>query len=153
MKNIQIVFFLCCFLLISFTSCNNSEVQQIQSQLSAAQEQISSLQEQLAQAKRQLAAEESSPPEASPENEDITFQQLKEDLIHRTDLIPVEAQLGGTFRYYEDTIKLLENHYVYAYAEDGHISVDMFLKYADQGDGVINWTLVAYDAGGGMTLN
>ena len=76
-------------------------------------------------------------------------EALREDLISRTDLIPVEAVLGGTMRYYPDEIVLFGENYAYAYAEDGHVSVEMIFSYIQTDDGAVDWQLELYNTGNG----
>ena len=74
---------------------------------------------------------------------------LLADLEQKPELIPIEAELGGTMRYYPDTFSLFGDRYAYIYAEDGHNAVEMMLEYVKTDDGAVAWTLCAYNAGGG----
>ena len=81
---------------------------------------------------------------------DALRRQVQESLLARTDLIPVEAALGGTMRYFPGEAKLLGTDLAYAYAEDGHNAVEMLLRCT--GGPAYDWALIAYDAGGGWQL-
>lgn len=68
--------------------------------------------------------------------------QLKEDLVNRDDLIPVEGVLGGTMRVYStDQIRILPGRYVFAVFEDGHIQGNLILQYEVK-DGQISWKII-----------
>ena len=84
------------------------------------------------------------------EEADPAKAEKLESLLARTDLIPVEAALGGTMRYFPGEAKLLGTDLAYAYAEDGHNAVEMLLRCT--GGPAYDWTLIAYDAGGGWQL-
>jgi len=82
------------------------------------------------------------------------FQQnVRQDLINRPDLIPVQdgpggATLGGTFRFLIEDNIFVSFPYVFAVAEDGHTNVFMLFSFEVELDGGIVWELVAYDVGG-----
>lgn len=70
------------------------------------------------------------------------ISQLKEDLVNRNNLIPVEGVLGGTMRIYStDQIRILPGRYVYAVFEDGHIQGNLILQYEVK-DGQISWKII-----------
>jgi hypothetical protein len=70
------------------------------------------------------------------------IQDLKNDLIERSELIQYDGVLGGTMRILtHDSIALLHGGWVYAVFEDGHISGGMLLEYSVQ-NGVINWKIL-----------
>lgn len=70
------------------------------------------------------------------------ISQLKEDLVNRDDLIPVEGILGGTMRIYStDQIRILPGRYVFAVFEDGHIQGNLILQYEVK-DGQISWKII-----------
>lgn len=75
----------------------------------------------------------------------ISISDLKQDLLRHTELIPFKGVLGGTPHYFGDTFRCLPGHYVYIYAEDGHICADMILSYDMKKDKSISWKLVAYN--------
>ena len=64
--------------------------------------------------------------------------QLRESLIGRTDLIPYPGELGGTMRFEEDSIVLLDPPYAFATFEDGHVQGSMLLQY-QVSSGKIDW--------------
>lgn len=107
------------------------------SQLSVAIEERDTLQAQLDKLQEQQPAD-------SAES-----AALLADLAQKPELIPIEAELGGTMRYYPDTFSLFGDRYAYIYAEDGHNAVEMMLEYEKTDDGAVAWTLRAYNAGGG----
>ncbi|MGI5966351.1 hypothetical protein [Anaerotruncus rubiinfantis] len=98
---------------------------------------------------QELAAAAEEPPSQLEEADPAKAEKL-ESLLARTDLIPVEAALGGTMRYFPGEAKLLGTDLAYAYAEDGHNAVEMLLRCT--GGPAYDWTLIAYDAGGGWQL-
>lgn len=106
-------------------------------QLSAALEENDILQAQLAELREKQPAD-------SAES-----AALLADLEQKPELIPIEAELGGTMRYYPDTFSLFGDRYAYIYAEDGHNAVEMMLEYRKTDDGAIAWALCAYNAGSG----
>lgn len=61
------------------------------------------------------------------------------DLLKHPELIPYEGILGGTMRFYENEIRVLNNKWVYAYFEDGHYSGYMLLEYDVTDNGKISW--------------
>ncbi len=68
---------------------------------------------------------------------------LVEDLLNRPELIPYEGVLGGTMGFYtEDNIRVLDNHWIYAHFEDGHIGGAMLLAYRKRADGQIEWYIL-----------
>lgn len=68
--------------------------------------------------------------------------QLKDDLVNRDDLIPVEGIMGGTMRIYStDQIRILPGRYVFAVFEDGHKQGNIILQYEVK-DGQISWKII-----------
>ncbi|RPI73120.1 MAG: hypothetical protein EHM47_06755 [Ignavibacteriales bacterium] len=65
------------------------------------------------------------------------------DLTEHTKLIPYEGVLGGTMRFYDREIRILNSKWVFAYFEDGHIAGEMLLEYNVDNDGTINWKRIA----------
>lgn len=65
------------------------------------------------------------------------------DLLKHPELIPYEGILGGTMRFYENEIWVLNNKWVYAYFEDGHYSGYMLLEYDVTDNGKISWKKIA----------
>jgi hypothetical protein len=69
-------------------------------------------------------------------------QDLKNDLMERSDLIQFEGVLGGTMRILSpDSIVLLQGGWVFAVFEDGHIAGSMLLEYSVQ-NGIIDWSVL-----------
>ena len=69
-------------------------------------------------------------------------RQLRESLIARADLIPFPGELGGTMRFHEDGIILLEAPYAFATFEDGHNQGSMLLRYEVLPGGQVEWERV-----------
>lgn len=70
------------------------------------------------------------------------INQLKQDLINRIDLIPVEGVFGGTMRIYSpEQIRILPGRYVYAVFEDGHIQGNLILQYEVK-ESQISWKII-----------
>ena len=69
-------------------------------------------------------------------------QQLKQDLMDKSELISFDGILGGTMKIYqEEQIILLPGFYVMAVFEDGHIQGGMLLEY-EVTQGEIKWTVI-----------
>lgn len=86
---------------------------------------------------------------SAPASDDPAITALLDDLAQQTTLIPVQPQLGGTMRIFADLSRLLGDRYAYAYAEDGHVAVDMIFRYRQNEDASVNWQLTMFDAGNG----
>ena len=70
-------------------------------------------------------------------------REIKADLMRHPELIPIPAVLGGQMGFYrEDDIRILDEHWVYAEFEDGHIGGAALLAYRVK-DGHIRWTRLA----------
>lgn len=68
---------------------------------------------------------------------------LKADLARHPELIPVKAVLGGTMGFYRpEGIRILNDRWVCADFEDGHIGGSMLLEYRVEG-GRIRWRRIA----------
>lgn len=74
---------------------------------------------------------------ADPVNDLLT------DLKNHRKLIEQKGVLGGTMKFYESESHVLNNKWVFAYFEDGHVSGNMLLKYEVADDGKITWTKIA----------
>lgn len=71
-------------------------------------------------------------------------EELKSDLMNKSELIPVNPILGGTMHIYsKKDIRILPGGWVYAVFEDGHINGAMILSYTVE-DGSINWDLISH---------
>ena len=65
------------------------------------------------------------------------------DLLRRNDLIPYEGTLGGTMRFAPGTgVRVLNDRWVMASFEDGHVAGNMLLGYAFKHNGSIEWTVI-----------
>lgn len=65
------------------------------------------------------------------------------DLHAHPDLIPFPGVLGGTMGFYDTTqVYVLNDRWVYAYFEDGHISGYGLFQYTVRDSGRISWKLV-----------
>ena len=61
------------------------------------------------------------------------------DLKKHRELIPYKGVLGGTMEFYDREIWILNNKWVFAYFEDGHIGGYLLLEYNISNDGKIEW--------------
>ncbi len=76
-------------------------------------------------------------------NTDRPLEVLQEDLISKPELIPYDPELGGKMGFYEaDKIIILNEKWVYAPFEDGHIGGYMLLNYDIDNEGNIDWDIV-----------
>ncbi len=66
---------------------------------------------------------------------------LKADLVRNAGLIPQEGVLGGTMRFSEDRIQVLNRRWVLAYFEDGHNAGNALLAYNVK-NGKITWKVI-----------
>lgn len=89
-----------------------------------------------------------SPPQQSQSNsEGVESQNLSKklvnDLIKHPELIPHNGVLGGKMGFYrESDIKVLNDKWVFAEFEDGHIGGAMLLEYKVSKDGAITWKVL-----------
>lgn len=68
---------------------------------------------------------------------------LKADLARHRELIPYPGVLGGTMGFYaKDRILVLDDRWVFARFEDGHVGGSLLAEYAVK-DGRITWRRVA----------
>ena len=66
------------------------------------------------------------------------------ELLERTDLIPFEGTLGGRMGFYtRENITVLNDRWVFARFEDGHVQGSMLLEYRITPEGELEWTLLA----------
>lgn len=73
--------------------------------------------------------------------EPISF--LRDRLQDRPDLIPTEAVLGGTMNFYDrEAIHVLNDKWVFATFEDGHIMGQILLGYDIDADLEIEWGVI-----------
>ncbi|OJV64607.1 MAG: hypothetical protein BGO41_13465 [Clostridiales bacterium 38-18] len=67
------------------------------------------------------------------------IQQFLNTLTDHPELIPTEGILGGTMRWYPEMSIVLDDKFVYAYFEDGHISGHAILQYKLLGNSEVEW--------------
>lgn len=67
-------------------------------------------------------------------------RQLRESLIAHADLIPFPGVLGGTMRFEDESIVLLNPPYAFATFDDGHIVGNLLAAYSVEPGGRIVWT-------------
>jgi hypothetical protein len=74
---------------------------------------------------------------------DSTHLELKRDLMSKPDVITVPGVLGGTMRIFsESDIRILNESWVYAQFDDGHIQAAGLFEYTRARDGSIRWKLL-----------
>ncbi len=72
----------------------------------------------------------------NPENDLVT------DLMGRADLIPFDGIAGGTMGFYApENIFIMNDRWVFAYFEDGHIAGNMLLEFTVT-EGEIEWRVL-----------
>lgn len=64
---------------------------------------------------------------------------LKNDLLKKSNLIPVKGTAGGTMAFRD--IRILNDHYALGYFDDGHKGGNMLLKYS-VANGNISWKVL-----------
>ncbi|OGU29293.1 MAG: hypothetical protein A2057_09215 [Ignavibacteria bacterium GWA2_35_9] len=70
-------------------------------------------------------------------------REIIDDLIKHSELIPYKGILGGTMEFYDREIWILNNKWVFAYFEDGHVMGYLLLEYSISDDGKIEWKRIA----------
>jgi hypothetical protein len=70
------------------------------------------------------------------------IKEIISDLTEHPELIPAKGILGGTMRFFESEIYILNNKWVFAYFEDGHIGGYMLLEYNVSDNGEITWNKI-----------
>ncbi|HSP01209.1 MAG TPA: hypothetical protein VLN90_07080 [Thioalkalivibrio sp.] len=68
-------------------------------------------------------------------------EQLREDLLAQPELIPHEPVLGGAMHFLSDSIQVLNDRWVLAIFEDGHIRGQMLLQY-EVAYGNVTWQVM-----------
>lgn len=69
-------------------------------------------------------------------------EELRNDLMKADVKIKRKGVLGGTMGFYmPEAIHILNEQWVMAYFEDGHVAGALFLKY-DINEGIINWEVL-----------
>jgi hypothetical protein len=67
-------------------------------------------------------------------------KDLRDDLVGHAGIINLDAVHGGKMGFYfRDGITILNERWVFAYFEDGHIAGALLLKYEIDPDGKITW--------------
>ena len=86
-----------------------------------------------------------SPGREAPSNREVPPPEIVVDeLLTRPELIPYEGTLGGTMGFYsEENIQVLNDQWVFARFEDGHVQGSMLLEYTFGVDGELRWTVLA----------
>lgn len=69
-------------------------------------------------------------------------QALVEDLRERPELIPEAPVLGGTHYFVPEEMLVLNDHWVYAVFEDGHIRGAAIFAFEVDADGQLQWAPV-----------
>ena len=70
---------------------------------------------------------------------------LTEDLMGQRDLIPIDGVLGGTMAFVKSEMVILNDKWVFASFDDGHMLGRALLEYEVSEDGKISWGMIAYD--------
>lgn len=68
-------------------------------------------------------------------------EYIKSALLEKTDLIPMEAVLGGTMHY--NNIQLLGNNWLIADFEDGHVYGKALFEYAIREENKLHFKIIA----------
>jgi len=79
----------------------------------------------------------------------LTIGEVREDLMERIDLIPIEPARYGATIHFSDIY--VGSYAVLAYASDGHWEEQLFLSYQVE-DRVMTWTVIAYTFEGQVHL-
>lgn len=107
-----------------------------------AQDLVHVLEEQHAAMERQTAQLDSLAMMLQPAQDDADAE-LKRDLMSKPALINVPGVLGGTMRIVsESNVRILDDGWVYAEFEDGHIQAAGLFSYTRRSDGRIVWKLI-----------
>lgn len=68
---------------------------------------------------------------------------IKDELRNHKEVIPYEGVLGGTMGFYiPGNILILNDRWIYAEFEDGHIGGAILLKYEISKDSVLTWDVI-----------
>lgn len=102
------------------------------------------LKEQLNEAQNQLVEIQASPKtladsfeQSQIEKEGISPENITNDLFNHPELIPYEGVLGGTMMF--TSVNVINQHYVFARFEDGHIMGAGLFEFQINADQSINW--------------
>lgn len=70
-------------------------------------------------------------------------KEIRDDLVGNPDLISRSSVLGGRMDFYfRDGIHILNDRWVFAYFEDGHIDGALLLKYTIKENGSLAWEVL-----------
>ena len=69
---------------------------------------------------------------------------IAQELLERPELIPFEGTLGGSMGFYtRENITVLNDRWVFARFEDGHVQGSMLLEYEMTPAGELQWEILA----------
>ncbi len=131
------------------------DFEEIRSERDRLARQVDELEQALAEAEQAAEAAQSLPSEREgagllPEGMslDEAEKQVTDALMDGgapliRELTGLEGVLGGTMGFYtEENITVLNDRWVHAWFEDGHVGGEMLLLYTFEEDGSISWTLL-----------
>ena len=73
----------------------------------------------------------------------INGEVIKNDLIKNTEKFEIEGVKGGTVKFNNlDKINIINEKWVIAYFDDGHIDGEILLEYKIESNGKIIWRVV-----------
>lgn len=78
-------------------------------------------------------------------NNNITVDVVKEKLVLSQDVIPFKGETGGTPYILMESIELVGDQWIYCNAEDGHVFVDLLVKFVVSENGEIEFKTCAMD--------
>lgn len=70
------------------------------------------------------------------------YNSILKDLVNQSKLIKYDGVFGGRMQFVVEDSKLLNEKYVFAYFEDGHIAGYALLKYKINDEFKVEWSLV-----------
>ena len=72
----------------------------------------------------------------------MTERDVVEELIATPEIIPFDPVLGGTMGFYApENVTVLNDRWVYAVFEDGHVAGSMLIEYVGTADGIV-WAVI-----------
>ena len=72
----------------------------------------------------------------------VAERDVVDALIATPEIIPFEPVLGGTMGFYApENITVLNDRWVYAVFEDGHVAGSMLIEYVGTADGIV-WAVI-----------
>lgn len=152
MRNLTAAFAL---LLLSFSACDKpaeSSQPDLQGENRQLRARADSLEQQLAIARQENSRDSVRAASATMLDEaDLAWlksrglnnpeDDLKRDLLQSRNILPQKGVLGGTMRFTEDGIRVLNRKWVLAYFEDGHNAGNALLTYRIN-NGKITWKVI-----------